>query len=269
MSRSHAGALVLTAGFAMSACGSLYHVGTDAERIKGVPFYVKKAVCKQEQVYIEPLARVTLTRGDSGSEKIYSTIVREEFLRDFDFARKLEAVITDLKCKTWAPETIPDPPTVHYVKVANTAALEAYVDYSRPYYLNVKKPWIGSSSATAEIAPDGTLARAEAKVEDDTVERLAGVFPIGAALASRLGIREAEVAAGDDVKLRVHIESLAYRHTFTKLTTPDTLGACTAADGMLKNASYRREEVRAGGGDQVEPENAISVSGTILLPKKE
>lgn len=43
-----------------SACGKLYHIRQGEANLAGVPFYVKTAVCRQEQVFLETLFRLTL-----------------------------------------------------------------------------------------------------------------------------------------------------------------------------------------------------------------
>lgn len=306
-------------------CGSLYAVrrgdlATAPVKVEGVPFYVKRAVCVIETVYSEPVYHVLVSekRGDESPLVLAEAWLRADKARTgLNEVRRLfaqsgangpdrERVMTGVNQLAtdagFTPTALPAPgDEAHWVLLSHASAPRSYVDYSRVYYLNVRKPWIGSASATAELAADGTLTKGQAEVEDKTAETILGMLP-AKELLQALGTKgigfdaEGKVIPLDAKKrapalLQLTIESDAVRHTFAKAgpiaggsdeptrecppafrLTPADLPAAGPVTGQgtsapTANATTYRRELPGAKKESEKQNNEVTVSGTITLPK--
>jgi hypothetical protein len=57
-----------------------------------------------------------------------------------------------------------------------------------PRYINTKRPWIGSASATIKLAADGTMTEAQSQVEDKTAETVLSMIPVAGFLTKQWNI---------------------------------------------------------------------------------
>jgi hypothetical protein len=158
------------------------------------------------------------------------------------------------------------------VKVANSSSPELFVDYSRVYYYNSPRPWVGSSQLTAKLAADGTLSEGSAQITSQT---LSTFVPVSAALSAITKIPSEKAAPAfaatpyameQQVHYELTIKEDAYKHTHSKsvsLSTPCPV----EADGVKKDyaltitLSGEKEEKKDDG-------NTVKVSGSVVLPKK-
>jgi hypothetical protein len=149
-----------------------------------------------------------------------------------------------------------------------------FVDYSSVHYINVKKPWIGSASATAKLNKDGTLAESAAEVEDKTVETILSALPLKEVLLGAIG------GGGDSAALilggakqtpvQLAVTQLRFKHVLSRTEKAGPPCAAKSPIAMTdQSANRRRDAVADEGGKAKEDENAIGVSGKIVLPKKE
>lgn len=150
--------------------------------------------------------------------------------------------------------------------------MEARVDYLKQYYVNVTRPLVGSASATAKLATDGTLTEATGEVEDSTLSTLLDLLPINAFLTSKFAPATPEDAK-EPPEFRLQVEPVLVRHTFFRLQLKPDATVCkpaTEENPLTKaNANYRRENVEGGGGAKPPGDNTVTVSGTVVLPKKD
>ena len=264
---------VCIASLGLGGCGTVYQIKEGTTRVHGVPFYVKTGVCRQEQVYLETLFRVTLLESKAGKfEPIKSVLATGTNYRQKaatlsgdprEFVKSLPDITGELRTFA-ANET---------VLVSNTATMEARVDYLKQYYVNVTRPLVGSASAKATLAPDGTLTEATGEVEDSTLSTLLDLLPINSFLTSKFTGAAAAEDGKQPPEFRLQVEPVLVRHTFFRLQLNPDATACkpaTEQDPLTKaNANYRRENVEGGGGAKPPGDNTVTVSGTVVLPKKD
>src|SRR5262249_27860377 len=65
---------------------------------------------------------------------------------------------------------------------SNTSAVDTFVDYSRTYYYNSPRPWVGSSQVDAKLASDGTLTEGSAQNQTQTLSTLVSALPVSSVL---------------------------------------------------------------------------------------
>ena len=217
------------AGLLASGCASTARIATgnknlpsDNTVLPGIPFYPKRAVCRQETVWLEPI--YVLTREDSftTSDPKQPRIVKEvKSARRSDLSNAngdmakivalqaalnrakgsmTEAALKNIDMAWTALAVTPTmslapPSDTDLVLAADSLVPDFYVDYSRPYYFNTRMPWLGSSTANATLAPDGTLTQGQATVDNQTVSAILSLLPVNALLSARLGLTPAAGAA--------------------------------------------------------------------------
>ena len=262
---------VCVSSLGLGGCGTVYQIKEGAARVHGVPFYVKTGACRQEQVYLETLVRVTLLESKAGKfEPIKSVLAtgtnyhQKAATLSGDprvFVKNLPDITGELRAFA-ANET---------VLVSNTATMEARVDYLKQYYVNVTRPLVGSASAAAKLAADGTLTEATGEVEDSTLSTLLDLLPINAFLTSKFAPPAPEDAK-ESPEFRLQVEPVLVRHTLFKVHLDADAAKCDPAklpELTKANANYRRENVEGGGGAKPPGDNTVTVSGTVVLPKKD
>lgn len=86
-------------------------------------------------------------------------------------------------------------PSVRYGRtIENDVVVVSELSDSR-YYINTRRPWIGSANATIDLAPDGTMTKAQSSVEDKTVETLLSVLPITSFFTKQWNLAGTDAAA--------------------------------------------------------------------------
>jgi hypothetical protein len=122
-----------------------------------------------------------------------------------------------------------------------------------------------------EIASDGTLSKAEVQTETKTVETLLSLLPVKAFLASKLKVAEEAKVALPRPTLALVVESRFYRHTLSRSALAE--GPCAAASplplSIATSVNYAREEVEVKADLSKDEDRAVSISGRLVLPKKQ
>lgn len=174
---------------------------TVTEKVDGIPFYAKYGVCQQETVWLEPQytwsltvqaddqAPMTLTTRLSGHGYQQAAVQQAlGSLQALNGKHEVSAANTSY-CPVTAREPWDEvsgnpeyqvqpvaddtagltralPGTL--VRVANTAVVQAAVDYSRVYFINARTPFIGTGNIDAKLNADGTLTEGNSQVNDQT-----------------------------------------------------------------------------------------------------
>lgn len=272
-------ALMLTLGCG----GKLYEVHEGTTKVNGVPFYTMASSCTQESVYIETIYQLSVQvprtqdtpaivlMEKSVPASVYTSPAMQQ-LRQVVAAPtlSLSAIKTQFDpLAAYNPDADPE-----LVPISNTTRAEVYVDYARVHYLNVERPGRGTTSATAKLNANGTLAESSAEVEDKTAETILGAFPVSEAvlgILSKAGLPGILVEGIDEkapIAFQLVVTPNQFRHVFTK--TEKANPPCPPAkDGLTRKdaANWRREAVSDSAKGEKE-ENAIGVTGKIVLPKK-
>ncbi len=271
----------------LSGCMSsvrVYQTDSLAKPPRGIPFYTKTAVCKQETVWMEPQYVLTFegTTGNtsSGPQKILS---RQEYLQE-----TVQHFIQSPDQNTWRTKIInlPGPDLVsednpaavenqekngNWIKVGNIANIEVVVDYTNVFYLNSARPLAGTTQVNAKLGPDGTLAEASVQLQDQTLSTIASTIGSVAGAVTTAGL--AGIAAGVPLIAPANKLSIAtkmYKHTHIAYSAsparPDT---CLPQPGGVFNGSFVIADASktAAATSASDKENVISVSGSIQLPK--
>ena len=155
------------------------------------------------------------------------------------------------------------------VQSTNTATPEAVVDYSRVYYYNAPRPWIGTSQLGAKLASDGSLTEASAQVQGQTMSTILSALPISTLLTKAAGAGAAAAAAppAEAVQETFQYEMTTvedgYIHTHSRYTQYAL--PCPVAAGGVKTdyALTIQSSAQAGKKDE---SNTVKVNGTIVLP---
>lgn len=94
--------------------------------------------------------------------------------------------------------------------IENTVAIVSELSDTQ-YYINTRRPWIGTASATIKLAPDGTMTDATAEIEDKTAETLLSVLPVTDFFTNQWGLSEQSAAAmtADSKHDRIAFENLS------------------------------------------------------------
>lgn len=171
--------------------------------VPGVPFYVRRGVCKRETVWLEPQYKLTLVVTIDDQPPVSYTLLlsRNGYLSQpvqdllkvlsgisgkYDAADVSGDACPDKIVGNWTaiggdandkvvdgldqdPQRLADAETNHNIlRVLNTAKIDSIVDYSHQYYMNARSPWIGTAQVDAKLASDGTLTEGSGQVDDET-----------------------------------------------------------------------------------------------------
>ena len=260
------------------------------EKLDGIPFYVKKAGCKHEVVWFEPVYTLTLEEitTPSGADAKSQTTPRgavvlslsqyredptvREFLNALSsVGSQFEDVLKKWDAITKVPYTPTDFPSdaKNRVLVSNTNTPDVYVDYGTTYYINGNRPFAGSAKIDAKLASDGTLTEASVEIESKTLETLLG--PVNAAITAGLPLAAKKEGIQPEKRLKLTTEVSGYRHTFSRIessaTFPCDVLSAENVPGNIKLFNYSRESVAAASGAEKKSKNKIQVSGEITLPE--
>lgn len=224
----------------------------------GIPFYVKKARHVHSTSYLQWLVELSveavLVRGEgdaalreklfSGAkivpwpnpqvasllEKLDAVAGSSEPLRDFDAAAREFRALDEADPRSLDGRE----PTLE----SNSVEQVVHVDYSSPHYINSRRPRSGSAESTIEIGAEGTLSKATAKAEDQTLTTLAGMLPISKLAEKRLspatatgqaeaptrgqtqGLAPGVRGKATRVEVTVERKPIAVRHTLSEVADP-------------------------------------------------
>lgn len=200
----------------LAGCTTTAHITTDQKQLAGIPFYVKRARCKQTTTYVQPvyvLTRVdtigaTTTRqlkiarrsdliGNCGvADPLCKLSALQNDLNTAQTSQKYKAFNDDWKLLTTTGTLSVDHVQADDVVLAgNMTVPDLYVDYTTQYYFNTNMPWIGSSTANATLGGDATLTNAVATTENSTFTTLLSVLPVTAYLTNALKLPAAATGA--------------------------------------------------------------------------
>jgi hypothetical protein len=152
----------------------------------------------------------------------------------------------------------------------NTAVAEAVVDYSRVYYYNAPRPWVGTSQLDAKLASDGTLTEASAQVQGQTLSTILSALPISALItkAAGAGAVAAEVpppeAIEETFQYELTIVEDGYTHTHDRYV--DFVLPCQIAKDGVKSDFALTIQASGQSTGKKDDGNTVKVNGSIVLP---
>ncbi|HVO81650.1 MAG TPA: hypothetical protein VMT28_13025 [Terriglobales bacterium] len=271
----------------LTGCGStvrVYKSNSLSSDPKGIPFYAKTAVCKQETVWLEPQYVLSYEQkiGKDAFGPIEKVLSRREFLD-----KTVQGFILqpgDLDAWSTKIVTLPGPSAVNesdaasilaeeklgnWTRVANSATLDAVVDYSIVFYLNSKRPLAGTGQIDGKLAADGTLTEGSAQIQDQTLATVASAISSLTGSASTAA-KIVGLDTSSDFKLTV--KTRFYKHIHDQYAAglglaPDK---CTPASAGVFGGWFSVSEATDSAGSKpsgTDKENTITLNGSIVLPK--
>lgn len=261
------------------------------EPVPGVPFYVKRAVCLQTVVWLEPvytfaLEKVTTPpegKDKATSEPIGSTTLSlsqlqsgatQAFMRGLNSGSASEGAIDNawkaVAGQVGAPyEPTGFPPAADRILISNSSDPQVYVDYSQPYYLNARRPVAGSTKLDTKLASDGTLTEASVEVTDTTIESFGtAVKSLSGAITPFAATRGVGTSSTTRAKLTITLGG--FKHTLSKFDLSSGLPCAAAGPDISPPYRYTRVDVSAAAVKTDAKTDAkgskISVSGEIVIP---
>jgi hypothetical protein len=238
----------------------------------GVPFYAKKARCRQEVVWFEPIYTLTLSamlpdKDGALQSHLRGTVVlsRSSFeTQDVtDFVKLLNSRPSDEGTVNRAWQKVVARADSHVlsrdfsslvpedrIMVGRSAAPAVFVDYAEQYYVNAKVPLAGSANLDAKVADDGSLSELSSQVESKTFETVVGALPISSVITGELGLSGGKnlANAGEIEAFQLTVSVSGYRHTLAKLVDFPTgsIPCPIAKDIAFADATeYKREDISA------------------------
>jgi hypothetical protein len=185
--------------------------------LPGVPFFPKKATCRQETTYVGPV--VLVTKVDTFLDSAGKVIRTDSETKPFRLSEgktaltKLSACLASpSQCgndPTGSPLTfprvwkqlagsipVPDSPDKlkpeDLILVGNKVSASTFVDYNTTTYLNGNLPWLGSNEVSLELNEDGSLSKASGKAES----KIADLIPIKEGLSAIFHLSAAAPKSG-------------------------------------------------------------------------
>jgi hypothetical protein len=156
--------------------------------------------------------------------------------------------------------------------IAETSASEMLVDYSKTYYLNAPRPWVGTSQVDEKLGPDGTLTEGSAQVQGQTLSTvLTAVTSVLSGVVSKLPALGAPGqpttpppdATQVTVVFELTVKKDIYQHTHTRY-----INFANPCPVEIVNSGYA---LTISSSNQAPPSktdaNTVTVNGTITLPK--
>jgi hypothetical protein len=239
--------------------------------VPGVPFFPKKARCRQEIVWFEPIYTLTLAAlvpdkdGALQSQPRGAVVLsRSKFMNSIvtDYVKLLNNPQTDVGTlsREWAKVVALSDASVLSRDFATISASDrilagrsagpvVYVDYNDQYYVNAKIPLSGSAQLDAKVAEDGSLSEASAQVENKTLDTILSALPISSVITGGLGLAgKGPQPAEKSETYQLTVSVSGYVHTLAKLVEfPQNSKACPAATDISIDSAdeYKREEMNA------------------------
>jgi|GEM_PF-6816644 len=300
--------LLMTACCGCSTVAVYKQVGSRNERQPGIPFYVKRLVVVQTTKRRIDEARIRFVLKDPSAQKDASFLLSgpiavplnacsEEAIRSARDAilktgsDRLENLETAIRKHQAEIEKCANQPA-RQVVVANSWKVTTVVDPT-PYYLSPKRPVIGSTTVSAELASDGTLTKASVAVQDDTLSTLVPLLPVTKYFERVLGLDPVAdkelialsnegakgIASGRsrtglklsmEVSLQPTVYTLQKQHDYSDRSGASCrppLSLLAAADGRLEPPNdVQLVSVESSPTPKKGDENAYLVSGSITPP---
>jgi hypothetical protein len=286
--------LALSVGLSVSMtnCSSIRVSNSTNSKVEGVPFYIKRGVCKQQTVWLEVLYVITFepNAGFSVSGPLQKVLTRLQYMTP-----EVQGFLIAPTVKDWysigiasadagpfnegegsvaSIKRIQDEETSgNWLRVSNTGAIEAAVDYSITYYLNSSRPLAGSTQVNAKLATDGTLTEASAQVNDQTLATIASTISslVGSAVSiAKLNIDVQSGKAKSEGKASV--KTKIYQHTHYQYSVDPgeiKLDGCLPEPAGVTGGSFTVSEVgdSTAKPSNTDKENTVNFSGSVVLPK--
>jgi len=155
-------------------------------------------------------------------------------------------------------------------ETTNTSVAEAVVDYSRVYYYNAPRPWVGTSQLDAKFASDGTLTEASAQVQGQTLSTILSALPISTLLTKAVGAgaAAAEALPPDAVQQTFQYDLTivedGYTHTHDRCV--DFALPCLIDKGGVKTDFALTVQSSSQSASKKDDANTVKVNGSIVLP---
>lgn len=268
---------------------------TTYKSVGGIPFYIKKNIYTHNSKYSTTWLKATLTisyktdaeNAKPSNEQIYEVEIPKTELIKLAHIKKLilEAdpnSFEDTAKVTSAFVALQEKADISQVKpelIANFISTESIVDTEKPYYLNAPLPWFGSNSLTQELAADGTLTKVTAAPDTHLSEAITSLIPLKEYLTKRFSgdVPQAMMLDGGGEKntiwdISLNISETGYIYTFTETLKEQPTGSSTKLNFDTEKYAFTREPIISGSEKKEKKEdnkNAISINGTIGLPKPE
>lgn len=241
--------------------------------LPGVPFYTKRARCRQEVVWFEPIYTLTLAallpdkdgalQNHPRGALVLSRLGFEsqeviDFMKVLNYQPSDEATVL----RSWkkvvaladAHVLSRDFSTLDAhdrILAGRSAAPSVYVDYADQHYVNAKIPVAGSANVDAKVAEDGSLSEASGQVETKTLETILNALPVSSLITGGLGLGGKGIAAAGQVEaFQLTVSISGYRHTLARLvdypnTSPPAPCPVVAEISLTEATEYKREDISA------------------------
>ena len=154
------------------------------------------------------------------------------------------------------------------IEVANKSAPEKVVDYSRTYYYNTPRPWVGMSQLDVHLDADQTLSEASSQVQSQTLSTILSALPISSVLTTVAGAalgKGITKGTGDPYKTKPVAEyefttqQNGYTHTHSKYV-PFKIPCDIEADGVRKDYALSIDTAASTGAPTDKPTPAPAPS---------
>lgn len=173
--------------------------------------------------------------------------------------------------------TVPSDATL----VGNKVIQEMVVDTSTTYYINGRRPIIGSGKVNFELASDQTLTKVESEADSKTLETLTGLLPVKEFFTEQWGLAPDEAEEEPDpeaekpppaymVKVVFAADSKVTVYTLKKVGLTD-VERVTIKPIEKSKADTGEVELTVGNAsasaDKKKPKKGYTVEGKIILPE--
>ncbi|MGB8524634.1 MAG: hypothetical protein WCD43_16840 [Candidatus Acidiferrales bacterium] len=254
---------------------------------KGIPFYAKTGVCRQQTDWLEPQYILTYESksGTTATGPVDKVLSRQQFS---------QKTVQDFIANPGAPSAwktaifdLPGPDSINesnsaditreeaagnWVRVSNSGAVEAVVDYGNVFYLNSARPLAGTTQVDAKLAADGTLTEGSVQVEDQTIAAISSLISSASTAAAGFAAPHITTTEPAQPENKLSVKTKVYKHSHSQyldLKTPATPFTCVASPSGVAGGSFTVTEVADSSKSKADgdKDNTISVSGSIVLPK--
>jgi hypothetical protein len=251
----------------------------------GVPFYPKKARCRQEVVWFQPVYTLTLAALLADKDGALQTHPRGAVVLSRSHFESQE--VTDLMkllnnrptdegtvLRAWQKVVVMADSRVlsrdfgslavaDRILLGRSAAPVVYVDYGDQYYVNAKIPLAGSANLDAKVAVDGSLSEVSGQVQNQTLQTILSALPISGVITGGLGLGgKGSAAVGEVEAFQLTVSISGYRHTLARLVDyPAGSKPCPVVDDLaLADATeYKREDITTAS-DATKPDKTGSAN---------
>ncbi len=300
---------MLAVAFLCCGCGTAIRVtNSEKHKIDGIPFYAKVAACKHETVWLVPTYKLTLveitpapateeenqtaenkTAGKEVSKSLGVRLISLETYTSDDFRKMAASIENDTNqpdegvVRNWflnLPQTtVPGhglPAAEERILASNENVPVVMVNYATTYYYNVKRPILGSVSATAELNADGTLSKGSAQIEDKTLQAILDLLPVKELASAAATGAIAPLARGRArARLKLIIEPQVDKYTLSQapkiVPGQESSFPCPAPTATLDeiqgNNFSRTTVAAADSADKTDSQQKVKFAGTVQLPK--